>query len=164
MYALMLLAFFPLHDRQVELPDVVPPSIWTFEDGGASELAARLGEEVIYVLAPGNARAGYALYARDGAIELARFNWYLLSMVPDDGVGGVQAYTEGVLPSLADTFEWGLSVFETEGLELPTTSWEPGFPPESRDWSTWLEHLRANQDDHYDPAVEKMVEGWLSPS
>ena len=164
MLALAALALFPLHARQVVLPEV-PPSVWTFEDRGSAELARLLGSDLITVLAPDNPHAGYALYANGETVEVGRFNWYLLDIArqhPERDPNGLLAYTEGTLPPLADAIEWGLAVFDHYGIDRPTTSWEPGFPLESRDWTTWLLHLRSNLDDRFDPEVEAMVVGWLT--
>lgn len=162
---LMALTFFPLQNRRVEIPDP-PYSVWTFEDGGASQLAAILGDEVVTVLAPGHDRAGYALWAEGGMVQVGRFNWYLLDVarrspaaVPGDG----RAYSVGVLPPMADALEWALSVFDAYGLQRPSTSWEPGFPEESRTWDTWLTFLRLDASDCYDPEIEAQVARQLAP-
>ena len=156
---LVTLLFFPLHERRVEIPDR-PYSVWTFEDGGAADLAAILGDDVITVLAPGHDRAGYALWAEGGVVQVGRFNWYLLAVArmspyAEDNDG--RAYAAGVVPPLADTLEWGLSVFDALDLPRPTTSWEPGFPLESRTWEAWIAHLRLDAADHYDRAVEAEI-------
>ena len=102
------------------------------------------------------------LYANGDHVELARFNWHLIALAtPENDPENTLVYTEGALPPLADALEWGLGVFDHLDLERPTTSLEQGFPPESKDWPTWLAHLRTNQDDRYSPDIEEMVEGWL---
>ena len=148
---------------QIDLP-ARPPAVWRFEGASAATLAERLGDSMVTALSPSaGRRGGYAIYADGGGVALTRFNWHLMAVAVEAGVdsSAAEAYTAGALPNLGEAFEWALDIFAIEGLALPNTGWEPGFPPESREWVTWIEHLRVDKDDVYSLAVEAMAEGWL---
>ena len=151
----------PLAERQIEIHWDIS-SVWTFVDGGTPELARRLVGNPIYVLSPTSPHAGYGIYANGDKVELGTFNWFLMAEfdklpVEAQGINVYDVFAEGVLPNMGEAIEWALSVYEHEGLEKPTTSWEPGFSEASKNWDTWLDHLRTNIYDHWNPKVEQWI-------
>lgn len=164
MLVFLIMSFFPLHERQFELADA-PYSMMSFTDGGSAELARIIGPGYTAVLAPDCPRCGYALYVANTHpqnVQLTVFNWHLLAYEREaDRQGkdiGLLAYAGGAIPSMADGLEWALSVYDAYGLPRPTTRWEPGFPPHSKSWETWISHIRSQPRQGYDPQAEREAE------